>query len=145
MVLGNWILFLTQLRSSVSFLNYDLLRVKIVYDSSCRCGAALENLKHFFLDCPTYKPKINLELEFSTGLQSTCFNLDIKYLTYDNVKNLTCEQICTIFKCVFDYITCSKKSLSYNLNNWVNLIWVHLKFILPSIFFVNIDNIMGLL
>jgi hypothetical protein len=25
-----------------------------VSDPSCRCGAALENLKHFFLDCPIY-------------------------------------------------------------------------------------------
>jgi hypothetical protein len=31
-----------------------LFRVGIVSDPSCRCGAALENLKHFFLDCPIY-------------------------------------------------------------------------------------------
>jgi hypothetical protein len=37
-----------------SFLNYDLFRIGIVSDPSCRCGAALENLKHFFLDCPIY-------------------------------------------------------------------------------------------
>jgi hypothetical protein len=39
---------LTQLRSSASFLNYDLFRVGIVSDPSCRCGVALEILKHFF-------------------------------------------------------------------------------------------------
>jgi hypothetical protein len=32
---------------SASFLNYDLFRVGIVSDSSCRCGAALDNFKHF--------------------------------------------------------------------------------------------------
>jgi hypothetical protein len=35
-------------------LNYDLFRVGIVADTSCRCGASLENLKHFFLDIPIY-------------------------------------------------------------------------------------------
>ena len=47
-------IILIQLRSSASFLNYDLFRVEIVSDPSCRCGAALDNLKHFFLDCPIY-------------------------------------------------------------------------------------------
>jgi hypothetical protein len=62
---------------SASFLNYDLFRVGIVADTSCRCGAALEILKHFFLDCPIY-------LEASTTLighlkmATTCYTLDIK-------------------------------------------------------------------
>ena len=47
-------IMLTQLRSSASFLNYDLFRVGIVSDPSCLCGAAHENLKHFFLNCPIY-------------------------------------------------------------------------------------------
>jgi hypothetical protein len=33
---------------------YDLFRIGIVSDPSCRCGAALENSQHFFLDCPIY-------------------------------------------------------------------------------------------
>ena len=44
-------IMLTHLRSSTSFLNYDLFRVGVVADT---CGVALENLKHFFLDCPIY-------------------------------------------------------------------------------------------
>jgi hypothetical protein len=70
-------ILLTHLRSSASFLNYDLFRVGIVADTSCRCGAALEILKHFFLDCPIY-------LEASTTLighlnmATTCYTLDIK-------------------------------------------------------------------
>jgi hypothetical protein len=47
-------IILTQLRNSASFLNFDLFRVGIVSDPSCRCGAALENLKHIFLDCLIY-------------------------------------------------------------------------------------------
>ena len=47
-------IILTHLRSSASFLNYDLFRVEIVAGTSCRCGAALEILKLFFLDCPKY-------------------------------------------------------------------------------------------
>jgi hypothetical protein len=47
-------IILTQLRSSASFLNYDLFRVGTVSDKSCRCGAALESLKYFVLDCPIY-------------------------------------------------------------------------------------------
>ena len=47
-------IILSQLRSSASFLNYDLLRVEIISDPSCRNCAALENLKHFLLDCPIY-------------------------------------------------------------------------------------------
>jgi hypothetical protein len=47
-------IILTQLRRTASFLNYDLFQVGILSDPYCRCGAALENLKHFFLDCPIY-------------------------------------------------------------------------------------------
>ena len=42
-----------------SFLNYDLFRIGIVSDPSCRCGAALENLKHFFFDCPIYLQELH--------------------------------------------------------------------------------------
>ena len=41
-------IILTQLRSSTSFLNYDLFRVGIVSDPSYRCGAALKNLNISF-------------------------------------------------------------------------------------------------
>jgi hypothetical protein len=53
-------IILTQLRNSASFLNFDLFRVGIVSDPSCRCGAALENLKHFFfwIVLYTYKPEL---------------------------------------------------------------------------------------
>ena len=102
-------IILTQLRSSASFINYDLFRVGIVSDQSCRCGAAFENLKHFFLDCPIYL-QARTTLIDNISMDTTYYALDIKFLTWGNV-NLTCEQNCVIFKYVFDYIKCSTRLL----------------------------------
>jgi hypothetical protein len=55
------------LRSSASFLNYDLFRVGTVSDKSCRCGAALESLKHFVLDCPIYLSQNCTDIESQHG------------------------------------------------------------------------------
>jgi hypothetical protein len=71
---------LTQLRSSASFLNYDLFRVGIVSDPSCRCGTALENLKHFFFNCPIYL-QARTTLIYNINMVTTCYTLDIKFLT----------------------------------------------------------------
>jgi len=68
---------LTQLRSSASLLNYDLFRVGIVADPSCRCDAALENLKHFLLDCPIYL-QARTTLIDNLNMVTTCYTLDIK-------------------------------------------------------------------
>ena len=100
-------IILTQLRSSTSFLNFDLFRVGIVSDPSCRCGAALENFKHFLLDCPIYI-QARTTLIGNINRVTTCYTLDIEFLTCDN-DNLTYEQNCIIFKYVFDYIKCSKR------------------------------------
>ena len=102
-------IIITQLRSSASFLNYDLFRVGILSDPSCRCGAALENLTHFFFDCPIYL-QVRTTLIYNLNMVTTCYTLDIKFLTCGNV-NLTCEQNCIIFKYVFDHIKCSKRFL----------------------------------
>ena len=102
-------IILTQLRSSASFLNYDLFRVGIVSDPSCRCGAAFEDLKHFFLDCPIYL-QARTKLIDNINMVTTCYTLDIKFLTCGNVI-LTYEQNCIIFKYVFDYIKCPKRFL----------------------------------
>ena len=49
-------IFLTRLRSLASFFNLDLFRVGIVSGPSCRCGTALENLKHFLFWIVQYIP-----------------------------------------------------------------------------------------
>jgi hypothetical protein len=102
-------MILTQLRSSASFLNYDLFRVGIVSDPSCLCGAALENLKHFFLNCPIYL-QARTTLIDNLNMVTTCYTLDITFLTCGDV-NLTYEQNCIVFKYIFDYIKCSKRFL----------------------------------
>jgi hypothetical protein len=107
-------IILTQLRSSASLLNFDLFRVGIVSDPSCRCGAALVNVKHFFLDCPIYI-LARTTLICNINRVTTCYTLDIEFLTCGN-DNITNEQNCIIFKYVFDYIKCSKDSLLYNWN-----------------------------
>jgi hypothetical protein len=73
-------IILTQLRRTASFLNYDLFQVGILSDPSCRCGAALENLKHFFLDCPIYL-QARTTLIYNINMVTTCYTLDIKFLT----------------------------------------------------------------
>jgi hypothetical protein len=102
-------MILTQLRSSASFLNYDLFRVGIVSDPSCLCGAALENLKHFFLNCPIYL-QARTTLIDNLNMVTTCYTLDITFLTCGDV-NLTYEQNCIVFIYIFDYIKCSKRFL----------------------------------
>ena len=94
-------IILTQLRSSASFLNYDLFRVGILSDPPCRCGAAL--------DCPIYL-QARTTLIGNINRVTTCCTLDIAFLTCGN-NNLTYEQNCIIFKYVFDYIKCSKRFL----------------------------------
>jgi hypothetical protein len=77
-------IILTQLRCSAPFLYYDLFRVGIVSDPSCRCGVAFENLKHFFLDCPIYL-QARTTLIDNINMVTTCYTLDIKFLTCGNV------------------------------------------------------------
>ena len=114
-------IILTQIKSSASFWNYDLFLIGSVSDPCYRCGAILENLKHFFLDCPIYL-QARTTLIDNLNIVTTCYTLDIKYLTCGNV-NLTDEQHCIIFKYVFE-------------SHWVNMhiIWIHLNFIFPSVY-----------
>ena len=42
---------LTQLRCLALFLNYDLYRVNIISDPSCRCGSNREDSYHYFFAC----------------------------------------------------------------------------------------------
>jgi hypothetical protein len=102
-------IILTQLRSSASFSNYVLFRVRIVFDPSCRCVGALENLKHFFLDCPIYLQARTILVDTS-NMATTFYIIDIKFLTCGNV-NLTYAENGIIFKHVFDYIKCSNRFL----------------------------------
>jgi hypothetical protein len=107
-------IILTQQRSSASFLNFDLFRVGIVSDPSCRCGAALENFKHFLLDCPIYI-QARTTLIGNINRVTTCYTLDIEFLTCDN-DNLTYEQNCIILNMFLIILNVQKDSLSHNWN-----------------------------
>ena len=69
-----------------------------------------ENSKRFFFVCPIYL-QARTTLVSNLNRVTTCYTLDIKFLTCGNV-NLTYEQNCIVFKYVFDYIECSKKFLN---------------------------------
>jgi hypothetical protein len=56
---------------------YRRVRVGIVADTSCRCSAALEISKHFFLDCPIYL-EANTTLIGHLNMATTYYTLDIK-------------------------------------------------------------------
>ena len=58
----------------------------------------------------TYKPELQCILIGNINRVTTCYTLDIAFLTCGN-DNLTYEQNCIIFKYVFDYIKCSKRFL----------------------------------
>ena len=58
---------------------------------------SLENLKHFFLNCPIYI-QARTTLIGNINRVTTCYTLDIEFLTCGN-DNLTYEQNCIIFKC----------------------------------------------
>jgi hypothetical protein len=67
-------IFLTQLRNSYSFLNYDLSKVNIVNDAACSCGAPREDAFHYFVTCPNYTVKLKtclMILIFSSYVKSS--------------------------------------------------------------------------
>jgi hypothetical protein len=84
------------------FTQFNSSYVGIVSDPSCRCGAALEDLKHFFLDCPIYIQARTI-LIGNINRVTTYYTLDIEFLTCGN-DNLTDEHNCIIFKYVLDHI-----------------------------------------
>jgi hypothetical protein len=105
--------------NSASLLNFDLFRVGIVSDPSCPCGPALENLKHFFLDCPIYIQARTI-LIGTINRVTTCYTLDIELLTCGN-DNLTDEQNCIIFKYVMDKMDQIRLQLETNQNSKAKL------------------------
>ena len=52
-------ILLTQLRHTCSRLNADLLRVNIVSNPTCRCGAVLQDAEHLFFECRLYTEQRN--------------------------------------------------------------------------------------
>ena len=102
-------ILLTQFRCSATFLNYDLYKVNIVLNPSCRCGAQREDSFHFFFECPLYS---DLRKSLFDGLVwlPECLNIDTELLTAGN-SLLTNEQNEDVFKLTFEFIKKSKRFL----------------------------------
>ena len=98
---------LTQLRCSASTLNYDLYRVNILSDPSCRCGSDREDSNHYFLECSKYANIRNRLFQNLQWLPIYC-PVNLELLTFGN-SLLTNEQNELVFKHVFEYIKGSER------------------------------------
>ena len=100
---------LTQLRCSASFLNYDLFKVNILSEPSCRCGNNREDTYHFFFECRLYTDlRISL-LNKLNWLPDDC-NLDLNLLTCGS-NLISNEQNEYVFRCVYEYIKKTERFL----------------------------------
>ena len=102
-------IILTQLRCSASFLNYDLTRVNILSDPSCRCGAAIEDKKHYLLECSLYMNDRTTLFDKLRWLPNEII-INVELLTCGSTE-LTYEQNVKVFKCVCEYIKKSDRFL----------------------------------
>jgi len=91
----------SRMRVGCSKLNYDLFFNLHIPDinPSCQCGFYIEDVKHFFLDCPLYR-NIRENLKIKVELL-TNFNIDS--LLYGSPR-LTLDQNKLVFDAVHEYI-----------------------------------------
>jgi hypothetical protein len=89
-----------RLRLGCSKLNYDLhSNLHVIDDASCRCGAPIENARHYFLKCPLFhNARINL-IQDITKLTTCNFN----HILYGDT-SLTLEQNKLLFGAVHRFI-----------------------------------------
>ena len=100
---------LTQLRCSASFLNYDLFKVNILSEPSCRCGNNREDSYHFFFECRLYTDLRITLLNKLNWLPDDC-NLDLNLLTCGS-NLISNEQNEYVFRCVYEYIKKTERFL----------------------------------
>jgi hypothetical protein len=60
--------------------NYDLCKVKILWNASCNCGTPCENSHHFFFDCDKYTDNRRILFNSLNWLPSN-INIDVNLLT----------------------------------------------------------------
>ena len=106
---------LTQLRFSASFLNYDLFKVNILSEPSCRCGNNREDSYHFFFECRLYTDLRITLLNKLNWLPDDCI-LDLNLLTCGS-NLISNEQNEYVFRCVYEYIKKTERFL---------LAWIHI-------------------
>lgn len=102
-------IILTQFRCSASFLNCDLFRANIISDPTCKCGLDIEDMHHFFFDCPFYLNERAILFNGLSWLPEGC-ELDLKLLVFGK-ETLSYDQNVQIVKQVFSFIKRSKRFL----------------------------------
>ena len=100
---------LTQLRCLASFLNYDLFRVNIISDPSCRCGAPIENTFHYFFECPLYRDERAILIQNLNWLPNGC-NIDLNLLL-SGTEQLSIDENEVVLNSVHSFIKGSKRFL----------------------------------
>ena len=86
-----------------------LYKINIVSSQSCRCGAELEDSKHFFFDCPRYVQYRHTLFDCLIWLPDD-LEVDLKLLTCGD-DTLNNEQNEEIFKNVYRYVKNTKRFL----------------------------------
>ena len=112
-------IILTQLRNSYSFLNYDLLKVIIVNDAACSCGAPREDAFHYLFTYPNYTEIRLIMMNNLNWVQTNDLNLHVLTCGSDD---LTYEENMNIIKHVFNFIKSSKRCSEWPLY-YVNLLY----------------------
>ncbi|XP_071177655.1 uncharacterized protein [Mytilus edulis] len=102
-------IILTQFRCSASFLNCDLFRANIISDPTCKCGLDIEDMHHFFFDCPFYLNERAILFNGLSWLPEGC-DLDLTLLVFGR-DTLSYDQNVQIVKQVFNFIKRSKRFL----------------------------------
>ena len=92
-----------RLRTGCSALNYDLNRKNIVTSSSCSCGA-VENVHHYFLECPLFA---HIRRELLSSISAVC-QPSLDTILFGET-NLNYTENCRIIDAVHKYIRLSNR------------------------------------
>ncbi|KAK3095789.1 hypothetical protein FSP39_019145 [Pinctada imbricata] len=95
----------TRLRHGCSSLNGDLYRVNLLSDSSCSCGAPIENAEHFFFNCRKYQ---NIRDELFSKIIQLGATIDIRTFLYGDTE-LSIRTNIKVFDAIHKYISLSKR------------------------------------
>ena len=98
-------------------MNNNLCRVNIIIKPSCYCGAAFENLNHYFCECSHY---LNIRTTLFNNLicLPTDCKVDSRFLAYGNDK-LTHDQNVDSFYYGFENHTTHVNPL-----NWLSFVYI---------------------
>jgi hypothetical protein len=94
-----------RMRIGCSKLNNDLCNhLHVINNPYCQCGQAIENAKHFFLDCPLYTPERDILINHIQRIT----DITVEHLLYGN-SLLSLADNKRVFDAVHDFIKNSKR------------------------------------